>query len=62
VFIPKKLNSLLQPWRNNPWAMDPPNRNYKISVKRHFDYLLGYNNERSIFLNMQLDGWKVVGK
>jgi len=48
IFIPKFLNILPQPPRDNPWPKNPTNKNFKTWFHRQCYYFLGFQASRKI--------------
>jgi hypothetical protein len=42
IFLPKFLNGLRQPLKNNPWPTHPMNKNFRTQFHQHCDYLFGF--------------------
>jgi len=48
MFMPKFLNSLPQPPRNNPRLPHPTNKKFKTRFHQQCDYLLGFQTPKRI--------------
>jgi hypothetical protein len=48
MFCQEFLNSLQQPFGNNPWPIHRINQNYKMQFHTQYDHLIGFQVKKRI--------------